>query len=290
MRGGRKSSRWDEPCWETALRWAGSVSHLRTHKGDRGISHRSEEAQGLYIFLSQTGCTKYSSTAKFQSQWRSYGKALHKRGHRTHVEHHENTELRGFPLILTLPLTSAGKPPAVKVKAFFSPFLSLFFFLKRLSQKIPRTEKGHKSCLPRHSCFPRKSKFIKTRCMKCTLHFACFCWQVYFLGPWALMISISLSLQISWVYSTNHSLSIWNTVLKSKHEKQSLWVPFWRRQVWPVEHGLRSSCVWKRTPKSSDRTATFSFLETHNQAKKKKKKRPVHGIQLFSWRLHHSFF
>lgn len=28
--------------------------------------------------------------------------------------------------------------------------------------------------------------------------------------------------------------------------------------------------VWKRTPKSSDRTATFSFLETHNQAKKKK--------------------
>lgn len=79
--------------------------------------------------------------------------------------------------------------------------------------------------------------------MKCTLHFACFCWQVYFLGPWALMISISLSLQISWVYSTNHSLSIWNTVLKSKHEKQSLWVPFWRRQVWPVEHGLHSSCV-----------------------------------------------
>lgn len=175
-------------------------------------------------------------------------------------------------------------------ESLFFPFSLSFFFLKRLSQKIPRTEKGHKSCLPRHSCFPRKSKFIKTRCMKCTLHFACFCWQVYFLGPWALMISISLSLQISWVYSTNHSLSIWNTVLKSKHEKQSLWVPFWRRQVWPVEHGLRSSCVWKRTPKSSDRTATFSFLETHNQAKKKKKKRPVHGIQLFSWRLHHSFF
>lgn len=142
MRGGRKSSRWDEPCWETALRWAGSVSHLRTHKGDRGISHRSEEAQGLYIFLSQTGCTKYSSTAKFQSQWRSYGKALHKRGHRTHVEHHENTELRGFPSILTLPLTSAGKPPAVKVKAFFSPFLSLsLFFFKDFHRKFQEQKK-----------------------------------------------------------------------------------------------------------------------------------------------------
>lgn len=29
---------------------------------------------------------------------------------------------------------------------------------------------------------------------------------------------------------------------------------------------------------------------TIRHKKKKKKKRPVHGIQLFSWRLHHSFF
>lgn len=143
MRGGRKSSRW-ETNWETALRWAGSVSHLRTHKGDRGISHRSEEAQGLYICLSQTGCTKYSSTAKFQSEWRSYGKALHERGHRTHVEHHENTELRGFPSILTLPLTSAGKPPAVKVKAFFFPFSLSLFFLKTFSENSKNRKRSQK--------------------------------------------------------------------------------------------------------------------------------------------------
>lgn len=131
----------DEPCWETALRWAGSVSHLRTHKGDRGISHRSEAAQGLYICLSQTGCTKYSSTAKFQSEWRSHEKALHERGHRTHVEHHENTELRGFPSILTLPLTSAGKAPAVKVKAFFFPSL---FFLKTFTENSKNRKRSQK--------------------------------------------------------------------------------------------------------------------------------------------------
>lgn len=34
----------------------------------------------------------------------------------------------------------------------------------------------------------------------------------------------------------------------------------------------------------------FFFGNSQSGKEEKKKKRPVHGIQLFSWRLHHSFF
>lgn len=34
----------------------------------------------------------------------------------------------------------------------------------------------------------------------------------------------------------------------------------------------------------------FLFWKLTIRQRRKKKKRPVHGIQLFSWRLHHSFF
>ena len=84
-----------------------------------------------------------------------------------------------------------------------------------------KNRKGHKSCLPRHLCFPRKSKFIETKSSACcTLCF--FFWQVYFLGPWALMFSISLSRYPEYT----NLFSIWkHRKSNQKHEKHN-WQSF----------------------------------------------------------------
>lgn len=115
-----------------------------------------------------------------------------------------------------------------------------------------KNRKGHKSCLPRHLCFPRKSKFIETKSSACcTLRF--FFWQVYFLGPWALMFSISLSRYPEYT----NLFSIWNTETQIKSMKNIINSPFRGRREASGKRPSLLRLIQRVLSQSADSTTIF---------------------------------
>lgn len=106
-------------------------------------------------------------------------------------------------------------------------FLLLSGNASPVSSNHPKNRTGHKSCLPSHSCCPRKSKFIKTRSSACpTLRVGLTVGLLIFLYT-SLTISTSLSLSRNPEYTAHLLFSFpqfktksaqikeWETVVKS---------------------------------------------------------------------------
>lgn len=117
---------------------------------------------------------KCSSAAKFQHVWWS------ERRHGTKDDQHNETADLSF---LSFLLEEQKGSYCQSDKAFQSLINN-------------SKNKRHKSCLPKHLCFPRKSKFIETKSSACsTLFFQ----TGILLRPKSTDV-FHLSLQISWVH------------------------------------------------------------------------------------------